>query len=381
MILISVQTLFLASLILLTVYKARHLDLAASAYILLWATGTILIYYRYGVASDLFYSNDQRIMTGMIDSINSNGLELTINSAIRWRYVVTLPALLLTKFGIDSLLALKFIQMACVVFSYNLVRRHFESRKLEFKWQYTVFVFGPTLVFNSLLGLRDSVLSFLVLNFVFAKDPRMKFLSICAVYLLRPHLAAALIFGLVASTVFNKFWTKQSLSFKVVLVIGSYAAGIYVYVLGLLYQQGISTDSFRISRLFNQDSFVDLASNFVGLQFLRLEDTVVASSNTSLLLLRLIFFDIFAAPIIFTSLILCYKLRGQRNLGIFISFIFFVGVASNTSWTSSRQNIPFIALMGVAIAEYLALRREHSEIEETKLSPPLHAGLNRSQSR
>ncbi len=378
MILISLQTLFLAFAILPTVIKARRIDLAASAYILLWVIGTILIYHRYGVASDVFYSNDQRLMTSMIESINKNGLELSMDSAIALRYVVTLPALVLTKFGIDSLLALKFIQMACVIFSYKLVRQHFESQKLEFKWQYSLFVFGPSLVFNSLLGLRDAVLSFLVLNFVFTNDPKRKFFSICAVYLLRPHLAAALIFGLVASTAFNKFWLKPSLSSRVALVIGSYATGIYTYALVSLYQHGIATDNFRISRLFNQDSFVDLASNFVSLQFLRLGDAVVASSITSLLLLRLIFFDIFAIPIIFTLLIICYKLRSQRNLGIFISFVFFIGVVSNTSWNSSRQNIPLIALMGVAIAEYLAQRRKHSAIEKPRLSTPLHTGLNRS---
>lgn len=378
MILISLQTLFLAFAILLTVIKARRIDLAASAYILLWVIGTILIYHRYGVASDLFYSNDQRLMTSMIESINKNGLELSIDSAIALRYVVTIPALVLTKFGIDSLLALKFIQMVCVIFSYKLARQHFESQKLEFKWQYSLFVFGPSLVFNSLLGLRDAVLSFLVLNFVFTNDRKRRFLSICAVYLLRPHLAAALIFGLVVSAAFNKFWLKPSLVSRVALVIGSYATGICTYALVSLYQHGIATDNFRISRLFNQDSFLDLASNFVSLQFLRLGDTVVASSNTSLLLLRLIFFDIFATPIIFTLLIICYKLRSQRNLGIFISFIFFVGVVSNTNWNSSRQNIPFIALMGVAIAEYLAQRRKHSAIEKPGLSPPLHTGLNRS---
>jgi len=336
------------------------MDAVIASYIVLWTIGIVAINARYGVGADIFYSNDQQIMVGMVNHVSKFGIELNANAAISLRYVVTIPAMVLTKFGFDALIALKFIQAICVILSYRVVRIHFASSNLEFKLRYIPLFSGPLLLFNSLLGLRDAVLSYLVLNFVIGKDPRIKVLAVIGTYLLRPHLAVALLFGLGVTMAYGRIRTSKKVASLAVLIVMTYGAGISIYAVGLKLQQNASLGEINLF-MFNQDTFVRLATNFSGLQFLTLGEDIVKFSIARLILLRIIFFDTFFTPMLFLSLILIRSLRSKRDLAILLSFVFFSGIVSNTDFNSSRQNIPFVVLMGVAVSEHFATRRRDAK--------------------
>ena len=364
-----VQAIFLASLLLIFFTTNGKMDAVIASYIVLWTIGIVVIQARYGADADIFYSNDQKIMVGMVDIVSKYGIAFNAGNAILFRYVVTIPAMILTKFGFDALLALKFIQATCVLLSYRLVRIHFASNNLDLKLSYIPLFSGPLLLLNSLLGLRDAVLSYLILNFVIGKDPRTKILAIIGTYLLRPHLAAALLFGLGAAWAYNKIRASKNVLSLSVLIVMTYGAGIFIYAIGLKLQQNGSIDERNLSKL-NQDAFIRLATNFSGLQFLTLGEYVVEFSIARLLLLRIVFFDTFVTPLLFLSLILSQSLRSKRDLGILLSFVFFSGIVSNTDFNSSRQNIPFIVLMGVAVSEHYATRRRDAENFVSAASAP-----------
>ncbi len=364
-----VQAIFLASLLLIFFNTNGKMDAVIASYIVLWTIGIVAIHARYGADADILYSNDQKIMVGMVNYISKFGIELNADAAISLRYVVTIPAMVLAKFGFDALLALKFIQATCVVLSYCLVRIHFASSNLKFKLRYIPLFSGPLLLFNSLLGLRDAVLSYLILNFVIGKDPRRQILAIIGTYLLRPHLAAALLFGLGVAAAYSRIRTSKKVISLTVLIAMTYGVGISIYAVGLRLQQNVSLDESSLSR-FSQHTFTRLATNFSGLQFLMFGEQIVELSIARLLLLRTIFFDTFFTPLLFLLLILIRSLRSKRDLAILLSFVFFSGVVSNTDFNSSRQNIPFIVLMGVAVSEHFATRRRDAKNYISAASAP-----------
>jgi len=364
-----VQAVFLASLLLIFFSANGKMDAVIASYIVLWTFGIVAIRTRYGADADIFYSNDQRVMVGMVNLISKFGIDFNVGTAVLYRYVVTIPAMILTKFGFDVLLVLKFIQAICVLLSYRLVRIHFASNSLEFKLRYIPLFSGPLLLFNSLLGLRDAVLSYLILNFVLDKDPRKKILAIIGTYLLRPHLAAALLFGLGVTMAYSRIRTSRTVIALALLIILAYGAGIFIYAVGLKLLQNSSTGENALSK-FDQDVLIRLATNFGGLQFLTFGEYVVKLSITRLLLLRIIFFDTFVTPLLFLSLIFFRSLLSKMDLVILVSFVFFSGVVSNTDFNSSRQNIPFIVLMGVAVSEHFATRSRDTKNRITVATPP-----------
>jgi hypothetical protein len=80
-----------------------------------------------------------------------------------------------------------------------------------------------------------------------------------------------------------------------------------------------------------------------------LGETIVSASIPSLLLSRFVFFDTILIPILFIIVLLQPSTRwNELRTSIFFAFIFFYGIISQTEWNSSRQNIPFFVLMGLA---------------------------------
>jgi NADH:ubiquinone oxidoreductase subunit 4 (subunit M) len=123
--------------------------------------------------------------------------------------------------------------------------------------------------------------------------------------------------------------------------------------------------------VFTQSKFSQLAANFFGLQFLTLnnpDDLIDAPSTIDLLLSRIAFFETLVIPVLF--LIALYRhpefLTRQKFLTL-QAFLFFYGVVSQTSYNSTRQNIPFLACMGVlAVADI-----EYFRIIKAKVAPKL----------
>jgi hypothetical protein len=178
--------------------------------------------------------------------------------------------------------------------------------------------------------------------------------------LLRPHLATALLFGYIV-TVFYFKWNSKYAIFKIVcLATFSYVAGTVAYWFGALIQKGVALST--PEAVFTQFKISQLAANFAGLQFLGLNDSsskLVAASTTFLLLSRFIFFDTMFIPVLF--LIATFRhpdfLTKYKVLTL-QSFLFFYGIVSQTTWNSTRQNIPFLACMGViAVADIEHFRK------------------------
>ena len=139
--------------------------------------------------------------------------------------------------------------------------------------------------------------------------------------------------------------------------------------IGAVIQQGVSFDTPRT--VFSQFKFSQLAANFFGLQFLALNDpekAIVDASTFALILSRLVFFDTILIPVLFVAAVFRHPqyLTKQKMLTI-QAFLFFYGVVSQTTWNSTRQNIPFLACMGVlAVADI-----EHFRKIKAKVAPKL----------
>jgi hypothetical protein len=221
----------------------------------------------------------------------------------------------------------------------------------------------------SLLSLRDVLLACFALVFVSSSDRNSRILGLGGAFLLRPHLAVALAFGYALSYFYSLWKPKfQGLALSAFALL-SYATGTIAYWMGAVIQKGIAFDTPR--DIFTQFKFSQLAANFFGLQFLALsnpDDRIVASSTFTLLLSRLVFFDTLLIPVLF--LIAIYRhpefLTKQKVL-TFHAFLFFYGVVSQTSFNSTRQNIPFLACMGLlAVADI-----EHFRNIKAKVAPKL----------
>ena len=78
--------------------------------------------------------------------------------------------------------------------------------------------------------------------------------------------------------------------------------------------------------------------------------------------------DTFLIPMIFLYALFAHiKFLTYQKVSIFLSFVFFYGVVSQTTYNSTRQNIPFLACMGVlAVADI-----EHFRKIKAKVVPKL----------
>lgn len=357
MIIYTAQALCLGVLLWFLAQSSHRTDIFIGVYVCMWTVGVIVLYWYFGDAQDVFYSNDQQIQVQMVNRIAVHGVEYSVDGVIGNRYLITIPALLLTKCGINTILVLKFLQAVCFILTYRLVQQHFKNKNLRFKMWYIVLFSGPLFVFMSLLGLRDLVLAYFCLSMIMGRNTRIHIISWFVVFFLRPHLAVALIFGWLIGFAYQRARSNLHMILLPLLAVFSFVAGTYGYVIGSHFQQHTALDFNSLSHLWSQSNYVRLFANFGGLQFLLFGSEVVNISISKLLLLRLIFFETFLIPILFLwKLVAGVGLR-IRSVRIFASFTFFLGLISSTDFNSSRQNIPFLALMGVTVAEHLANRR------------------------
>jgi hypothetical protein len=92
------------------------------------------------------------------------------------------------------------------------------------------------------------------------------------------------------------------------------------------------------------------ASNFVGLQFLTARSETVEFSLASLLALRILLSETILIPLGF-MLALLLRPAATTTIGrtALVSLAMYVGLVTNTEFNSFRQNIPFMAVMGIVI--------------------------------
>ena len=142
----------------------------------------------------------------------------------------------------------------------------------------------------------------------------------------------------------------------------TYTLGSYVYFVGATIKEKIPLRA--PTEVFTQFKFTRFAANFFGLQFLTLDDTVVAASIPALFLSRLVFFDTLLTPLIFLIVLFIPVAKwNQLRTSVFFTFVFFYGLVSQTDWNSSRQNMPFFVMMGlVAIVGIEARKASREEL-------------------
>ena len=134
------------------------------------------------------------------------------------------------------------------------------------------------------------------------------------------------------------------------LVVTPYLCGNYAYIYGAQIRERLWVDPNPFTEALTQQKFTLILANFAGLQFLAFGERIVHFSIMSLFLLRFIFIDTFIIPLSFVVAIITCKSRLQSQLLALLSaFTFFLGLVSQSGFNSSRQNLPFLAIMGVLV--------------------------------
>ena len=364
----SIQAIFFALVAVVVVSRSKKTDLYQFALISIWLIGVIVIYARYKDGQVLFYSNDQLFHQDVIEYyLPEEGL--SFEGIIGLRYLLTVPVYLVSLLGFNAMLVIKLLQLVSLLELYRTSKRYLISSHIAIRSWHIVLFAGPIMVFMSLLALRDLLLALFVIKFVFEKSSKQKTLGLLFAFLLRPHLGVALFVGALIANFYIHMKPRFQLLNLFVISLCTYVFGSVTYWFGSFVQRG--TEIKRPENLFTQLKFTRLLANFFGLQFLTLRgenDTVVALPNIVLLVSRLIFLDTLLIPMLFLYALFAHtKFLSYQKVSIFLSFIFFYGVVSQTSYNSTRQNIPFLACMGLlAVADI-----EHFRKIKAKVTPKL----------
>ena len=364
----SIQAIFFALVAVVVVSRSKKTDLYQFALISIWLIGVIVIYARYKDDQVLFYSNDQLFHRTVVEYyLPVEGIQ--VREIIGLRYLLTVPVYLVSILGFNAMLLIKFLQLGALLLVYNRSKKFMSEQFLTLRFWKIPLIAGPILIFMSLLSLRDVMLAYFALLFVSSSDRNSRILGLGGAFLLRPHLGVALAIGFILSSFYSRWKPKfQSIAISAVALF-SYGIGTIAYWIGAVVQNGASFDTPRT--VFSQFKFSQLAANFFGLQFLALnspDNAIVDASTSALLLSRLVFFDTLLIPVLFLVAVFRHPdfLTKQKFLTL-QAFLFFYGVVSQTSYNSTRQNIPFLACMGLlAVADI-----EHFRNIKAKVVPKL----------
>jgi hypothetical protein len=364
----SIQAVFFALVAVVVVSRSKKTDLYQFALISIWLIGVIVIYARYKDDQVLFYSNDQLFHRDVIEYyLTVEGIQ--VREIISLRYLLTVPVYFISLLGFDAMLIIKFLQLSALLLLYKRSQQFLSEQSLQIRFWQLPLIAGPILIFMSLLSLRDVVLAYFALLFVSSSDRNSRILGLGGAFLLRPHLGVALAIGFILSSFYSKWKPRfQSIAFSAVALF-SYGIGTIAYWIGAVIQKGVSFDTPRT--VFSQFKFSQLAANFFGLQFLALNNpdrAIVDASTFALLLSRLVFFDTLLIPVLFLIAVFRHpEFLTKQKVLTFYAFMFFYGVVSQTSFNSTRQNIPFLACMGLlAVADI-----EHFRKIKAKVAPKL----------
>jgi hypothetical protein len=364
----SIQAIFFALVAVVVVSRSKKTDLYRFALISIWLIGVIVIFARYKDDQVLFYSNDQLFHRDVIEYyLTVEGIQ--VREIISLRYLLTVPVYFISLLGFDAMLIIKFLQLGALLLLYKRSQQFLSEQSLQIRFWQLPLIAGPILIFMSLLSLRDVVLAYFALLFVSSSDRNSRILGLGGAFLLRPHLGVALAIGFILSSFYSRWKPKfQSIAFSAVALF-SYGIGTIAYWIGAVIQKGVSFDTPRT--VFSQFKFSQLAANFFGLQFLALNNpdrAIVDASTFALLLSRLVFFDTLLIPVLFLIAVFRHpEFLTKQKVLTFYAFMFFYGVVSQTSFNSTRQNIPFLACMGLlAVADI-----EHFRKIKAKVAPKL----------
>jgi hypothetical protein len=341
------QVIVIGATLLFICRASKYLQLQ----ILFWSLLTCIIALRYGISGQrIFYSNDQQYHAELIEEIIANGMPIDTDWWLqRARIPYVFPAAAFALAGIEPLLALKLVSLLALLLLTSQIQRTLALESVP-RLLIPAFITSTAAVgvFFSALGLRETTLMLFVFWFFTRASPVVRYGSLCCLLLLRPHLAAAVLLGSLATTIVRRFRSKHSISpiRNFALALSGPLIGYYLYALGLEYQtglQGIYGHNWGIQPVLR------IVSNFFGLQFLTANELSLGLSIRSLLLLRIVFSETVLIPLLFTLAVLLVRQQSRLMQSVMLSFGIYVGIATNTDFNSFRQNIPFMPVMGLIV--------------------------------
>ena len=341
----SVQAFILALALILIARNNGKFSVYPVLYVITWTATVIAIKFRYGLEQALFYSSDQQTQLDMYQRLLTNGLLLSPQQFVADRYLIIVPVRLLNIFGIEPILAMKFLQAVCLLLLYRTCVNFLVRNNLTIRLYHAIFFAGPLLIFLSTLGLRDLEIALATSYFFLGQNIYLRQVSLLLLIPLRPHLAVALIFGWIVTKCFKHIDFKKFYFGLVAATIFAFVAGSYGFFIGSNLSEGTP---FVTPRIVDQDPWWRFFSNLVGLQFLTFDTRIVKMSVLNLVALRLFFVDSFLIPICFVVTLMYQKLEmNLLRIQTFLSFTFFLGLVAQTEFNSTRQNLPFFSTMGV----------------------------------
>ena len=362
----SCQAILLGLALLLIARQNGKFSNYSILYVFVWTVSVIAIRLKYGVDQVNFYSSDQQTQLEMYERLLINGLLLSPQQFVADRYLIIVPVRIFDIFGIEPILATKFLQAVCLLLLYRVCTKFLEQNDLKVRLYHAIFFAGPLFIFLSTLGLRDLEIALATTYFFLGQNIYLKQFSLLVLLPLRPHLAVSLAFGWLFIKIFKKFNFRRIYVGLIVVTFFAFTVGGYGFIIGRNIRDG---NAIVAPQIFDQDPWWRFFSNLVGLQFLAFDDRTVNLSVVNLLSLRLIFIDSFLIPICFVITLLSQKLEFTLNrIQVFLSFTFFLGLAAQTDFNSTRQNLPFLSTMGVLALLGLVKRdesRTHKSLENS----------------
>jgi hypothetical protein len=345
------QSLLIGSAIYVIAPRNRVLQIQ----IIVWTIGVILIAAVYGVNDQvLFYSNDQ-IHYSWVVRIFRDWNWMSETSVDGAKLPFTLAGLPLALVGINETLALKTVSLICLLTLTHLLLNRFNEVRLVSQLKILYFT-GCGLIgsFFSLLALRETMMMLFTYHFATAKSVTSRVTSLVVLFLLRPHLAGALVLAELLLILWRLIGLNRRHGFGEVpalLVVGT-IIGNFIFIWQL---RNATMMDFPLFYQWGLDEATRIASNFVGLQFLTVDRVNFSIAN--LLWLRILLSETLVIPSVFSLLVLVLNRHSsQRNRLTLLAFAIYVGIATNTDFNSFRQNIPLMPLMGLAILEFFDAR-------------------------
>lgn len=362
-----VQALLIGTLIYIFVWR-QHRVLRLQ--VIGWTAAVIAIAWRYGTEAQLgFYSNDQLQYAAVVRILLYQDWQPGEQASFFWwtefsKIPYPAAAVPLAAAGIHVALALKTVSLICLLALSRELLERYGSIRLTSQVK-VLYLTGCGFIgsFFSVLALRETMMMCFVYRYATDKSFTGRLFSLIIVFLLRSHLAAALVVAEVGMALWSTATRRRKLGFidLPILLVGGTTLGFMLFSWRFNGMQGYGIWR-QLQTPFNStfgiNETLQTASNFAGLQFLTSHEAFIRLSISELLLLRTIFSDTILIPIGFTLVCILFAHRlTERHKFTLLAFATYVSIVTNTDFNSFRQNIPLMPLMGVVILDFLKERK------------------------
>lgn len=337
----------------------RNEPLLLRLQVVIWLIFVNVVAWRFGLTEQQgFYSNDQSYWTNNVNLFVTLGIPFDVDVWLGTKIIFPVAALPLVESGVHQVLALKTVSLLCLLtLSRRILRDTAAMTTRDQALTLWLSACGTIGLFFSTLALRETMMMYFVYNFATNRSMATRMFSLVALYILRPHLAAAVFVAEVMMLAWR--WLRNNCNLGVaespILIALGVTAGTTLYFWG---SGGTASSRTPFTGDWGIVQATRIASNFVGLQFLTVPDRTVNFSVSSLLFLRIFLCETIVVPVLFTTICLfAYRWLDDRDRFALLAFTLYVTVVIATDYNSFRQNLPLIPLMGLTIVKYLRLRQ------------------------